>query len=110
MDWLTPVAALMGGLLGGGGIAALLRIRHDKRIGVRSQELAEAQHHETAQDRLVQRLETRVVAMEKRIETLEAKRRDDQKVIRSQGDHIDQLEHHIWTRKPPPPPARPVTA
>lgn len=39
--WMPVVIAVVTGLLGSGGVAAWLKIRHDKRIGVASQEVAE---------------------------------------------------------------------
>lgn len=41
IPWLTPTIAVLTLLLGGGGIAALLKVRHDKRMGVAQQETAE---------------------------------------------------------------------
>lgn len=41
IPWLTPTIALLTLLLGGGGIAALLKVRHDKRLGVAQQEAVE---------------------------------------------------------------------
>jgi len=41
MPWLTPLIAIATIVLGGGGLAALLRVRHDKRLGVAQQETAE---------------------------------------------------------------------
>jgi len=41
MPWLGPLIAVASLVLGGGGIAALFRLRHDKRIGVAQQETAE---------------------------------------------------------------------
>lgn len=41
MPWLAPTIAVLTLLLGGGGIAALFKVRHDKRIGVAQQETAE---------------------------------------------------------------------
>lgn len=41
IPWLGPVITLLMGLAGGGGIVAWFRLRHDKRIGVAQQEVAE---------------------------------------------------------------------
>lgn len=41
IPWLTPAIAILTLVLGGGGIAALLKVRHDKCIGVAQQETAE---------------------------------------------------------------------
>ncbi len=41
MPWLGPLIAIASLLLGGGGIAAFLRLRHDKRLGVAQQETVE---------------------------------------------------------------------
>jgi hypothetical protein len=39
--WMPVVIALVTGLLGSGGVAAWLKVRHDKKLGVASQEVAE---------------------------------------------------------------------
>ncbi|MBN8881689.1 hypothetical protein EDD28_0559 [Salana multivorans] len=49
----------------------------------------------------------RITALETRVDSLEARRRDDAVLIRQLGDFIDALEAHIWAGKPPPPPPRP---
>lgn len=41
IPWLVPTIAILTLLLGGGGIGALLKVRHDKRMGVAQQEVAE---------------------------------------------------------------------
>ncbi|AWY05296.1 hypothetical protein QDA01_gp64 [Microbacterium phage Cinna] len=41
IPWLGPAIAVVTVLLGGGGLAALFRLRHDKRIGIAQQETAE---------------------------------------------------------------------
>jgi len=41
VPWLTPTIAILTIVLGGGGVAALLKVRHDKRMGVAQQETAE---------------------------------------------------------------------
>lgn len=53
------------------------------------------------------RLQERVADLEAKMERMWATREADALIKRRQGDHIDVLEHHIWQRKPPPPPARP---
>lgn len=40
-SWLQVLIAVVGGSLGTQGIQSLLRIRHDKRMGVRTTEIAE---------------------------------------------------------------------
>ena len=39
--WLPVLIALVTGLLGSGGVAAWLKIRHDKRVGIAAQEVIE---------------------------------------------------------------------
>ena len=53
------------------------------------------------------RLQERVADLESKMDGLWKDREKDALIKRLQGDHIDILENHIWTRKPPPPPARP---
>jgi hypothetical protein len=45
--------------------------------------------------------------LEDRIDRLEAAREAAGIAKRRLGDHVDLLEHHIYARKPPPPPTRP---
>lgn len=45
--------------------------------------------------------------LEDRVDRLETAREASAIAKRRLGDHVDLLEHHIWDRKPPPPPARP---
>ena len=56
---------------------------------------------------LVTTLMKRVLDLENRVNDLEDKHRADAVLIRHLGDHIDNLEAHIWAGKPPPPPERP---
>jgi len=55
----------------------------------------------------IKELEDRDAVWEGRCNVLWAAREQDARIKRAQGDHIDVLEHHIWDRKPPPPPTRP---
>ena len=79
IPWLAPAIALLTIALGGGGIAALLRLRHDKRMGVAQQEVAEddalskrwqtiIQAQTTA---LVEPLTARLVTLEGKVASLE---------------------------------------
>lgn len=52
-------------------------------------------------------LEARDAEWDKRCNVLWSAREADALTKRAMGDHIDELEAHIWHRKPPPPPARP---
>lgn len=51
-------------------------------------------------ERLIKQIERRSDRLERRLDRME-----EWNVV--QGDHIDLLENHIWTGKPPPPPPRP---
>lgn len=55
----------------------------------------------------LQYLSSGMARLAARVEALEKQRREDQRLITALGDHIDTLEHHIYTQKPPPPPPRP---
>ena len=93
--------------LGGGGLATLIRMVHDWRKGISSDE--RQAHRDAAEDRrdtiadrdaLLTTVLGEVRELRERVERLE--------VWRDRArDHIDALEAHIWRGKPPPPPARP---
>lgn len=61
---------------------------------------------------------SRIATLEERVDNLvdtriedwnkyQAKHTADAVTKRKMGDHIDQLEAHIWAKKSPPPPKRP---
>lgn len=62
----------------------------------------------TAVGAILGHLWKRVTDLEAARDALFKLREDDALVKRAQGDHIDVLEAHIWARKDPPPPPRPV--
>ena len=74
IPWLTPAIALLTLALGGGGIAALLRLRHDKRMGVAQQE---TQEDDALSNRWKAIIEAQTVSlltpMAERLKTLEGK-------------------------------------
>lgn len=54
------------------------------------------------------RLQARVEDLEAKYASMWEARERDAIVKRQLGDHLDLLEHHIWTGQPPPPPPRPA--
>jgi len=56
----------------------------------------------------IKNLEDRDAMWEQRCNTLWKARETDAIIKRTQGDHIDILEDHIWRKQPPPPPQRPA--
>lgn len=106
---LQTIATLIVGIIGGGGgLATLLKVRHDQRNGVRATDIAEDTAHATAQDRLIERLENRLERVEDRLSAAEDGNVAKALLLRAQGDHIDVLEDWIWKQKSPPPPQRPA--
>ena len=102
--WAGIIVTMLGGL---GGVAALIKARHDKRIGVRQQDLTE-----------VESLENRLRAEIARLDGAFKEIRDELKAAREENeafrqgiiereDYIDKLQHHIYTQAPPPPPPPP---
>ncbi len=41
MPWLVPVITILSAIIGSQGVSALLRLRHDKRLGIAQQDVAE---------------------------------------------------------------------
>jgi len=74
IPWVTPVIAILTMVFGGGGIAAWVKVRYDKRLGVAQQETAE---HDSLASRWRAIIETQTKAllepMTLRIGTLEGK-------------------------------------
>lgn len=99
------LAGILTGLAGAG--TALYQARLNHRAGVSSNE--QSARRDEAEDRrdtiadrdsLLATVLTEVRDLRDRVERAERARR-------VRDDHIDALEHHIWQRMPPPPPARP---
>lgn len=113
--WLQVLIAVVGGSLGTQGIQSLLRIRHDKRMGVRTTEIAEdAQDDahwksiiETQTVSLLKPLQEQVNAQGKEIAEL----RVEVRVISAKywrAIHYVRtlrywIERHFPTADPPPP-------
>lgn len=97
---IRGVTTLITGGVAGGGVFAWLNRRADRKIeeGVNAAKVSSD---------LIQTLMSRIQQLEERTDNLEKQRRRDALLIRAQGDHIDLLENHIWTKQPPPPPPRP---
>jgi len=79
IPWLYPVIALLTALLGGGGFAAFLKVRHDKRIGIAQQETAEDDALsnrwraiiEAQTKSLLEPMTSRIVTLEAKVTSLE---------------------------------------
>ena len=105
MEWTIGIGSLLVGLIG--GVATMLKVHADRSTGVRTADIAEDTAKVTAQDRLIERLENRLVRVEDRLTAAEDGNLAKALIIRAQGDHIDVLEDWIWKQKQPPPPQRP---
>jgi hypothetical protein len=121
IPWLTPTIAVLTLLLGGGGIAALLKVRHDKRMGVAQQETAEDDalsnrwksiiEAQTAS--LLEPMARRLVTLEEKVGTLESDLALSRRKYWSAISHIRTLYNWIARHLPedieqtqvPPPPA-----
>lgn len=116
---MTPALwiALGVGVVGSGGLGVLVgAVLTHRRETKRDRASAVMQHAHMVQQHLAEqqvhsaRQGEQIARQGEQIERLWQARRDDARVIRAQGDHIDVLEDHIWRRVGPPPPARPQTA
>lgn len=95
------------GVIGAAAAKDVVQMFHSRKAGVKNPD-AQAQAPETRRestpadgwDRLIRGVERRAARLEKRLDRMEEWNTE-------QGDHIDVLENHIWTGKPPPPPPRP---
>ena len=114
MSW-EAIGAAVGAVAGlAGAVVAIWRARIDARTGVSSDErAARREEAEDRRDTIADRdsllktvieesrqLREEVRGLRSRVEHLE-------QVARNRADHIDVLEHHIWSGKGRPPPRRP---
>jgi hypothetical protein len=114
---MTPAltVTLIIGVVGSGGagvlVGAILTHRRESKRDKASVMVAHAeqlQRYIDGQEARAARQEAHSARQDEQIEGLWNARREDAKVIRAMGDHIDTLESHIWQGKGPPPPARPA--
>lgn len=104
---------VLSSLLGGGGLAALItawRARKLRQRGVDPDEsvaVAQAASHADPQWESITSLNR---YWQKELATVRAEYAQHRLVCEQQrqadADRIDELEEHIWERKPPPPPPR----
>lgn len=88
--WVPLVTALVGALLGGGGIASIKVARINAQNALPAHLTTELRRQDAA-----------LVRERERMDSVEAH-------LVVLGDHVDLLENHIWKGLPPPPPPRPV--
>lgn len=108
LPWLTPTIAILTLILGGGGIAALLKVRHDKRMGVAQQEAAEDDalsnrwkaiiEAQTAS--LLEPMTRRLVTLEEKVGTLESDLALSRRKYWSAISHIRTLYNWIARHLP----------
>lgn len=95
------------GVIGAAAVKDVVQMFRSRRAGVTNPD-AQAQAPEVKREpnlsdgweRLIRKMERRSARLEKRLDRMEEWNAE-------QGDHIDVLENHIWTGRPPPPPPRP---
>lgn len=116
---IALIAGVVTGLLG--GAIAVARYLHDRRTGISSDErlarrdksadwaafAAETRQLLAAERVDSAQLRAALAAKDARIDHLDARLEEKSRTIRALADHVDVLEHHIWQRLGPPPPARP---
>lgn len=103
------ILAVIGvvGIIGAGAGKDIVQMLRSRKAGVTNPD-AHAQAPEMKDpptpadgwERLIKRIERRGDRLERRLDHME-------EWNATQGDHIDVLENHIWSGRPPPPPARP---
>ena len=102
--WAGIIVTMLGGL---GGIAALIKARHDKRIGVRQQDLTEVESLEGRLRAEIDRLDEALKEIRTELKAAHDENETFRQGIIEREVYIDELRHHIYTQAPPPPPPRP---
>lgn len=110
MDWLLVIGTALATVFGSQGISALYKYRNDRKLGIRAADSTGVTVHSEASDRLIQRLEVRLVEADRRLDRLDDRLTSTEAKYQQAVAHINLLEHHIWNGKPPPPPTRPKFA
>lgn len=108
IPWLGPVITLLMGLAGGGGIVAWFRLRHDKRIGVAQQEVAEDDALsnrwkaiiEAQTKSLLEPMQTRLRDVEGKVTDLEGQLGESKRKYWSAITHIRTLYNWIARHMP----------
>lgn len=119
IPWLTPAITILTLVLGGGGIAALLKVRHDKRMGVAQQETAEDDALSNRWKNIIEAqtvslltpMSTRLATLEETVTRLEGELSESRKKYWGAIGYIRTLNNWIARHLPesveqvPPPPA-----
>lgn len=119
IPWLTPTIAILTLVLGGGGVAALLKVRHDKRMGVAQQETAEDDALSNRWKNIIEAqtvslltpMSTRLATLEVTVTRLEGELSESRKKYWGAIGYIRTLNNWIARHLPesieqvPPPPA-----
>jgi hypothetical protein len=108
IPWLTPAITIVTILLGGGGLAALLRLRHDKRIGIAQQETAEDDAIsnrwkaiiEAQTQSLLEPMTRRLVTLEESVGRLETELGESRRKYWGAINHIRTLNNWIARHLP----------
>lgn len=99
MNGADLVLAVVGIISGAGG-ATVIKALIDRRRGIKSDEREARRDTVADRDALLETVLTELRGMRNRLDVVES-------VSRARSDHIDVLEHHIWSGKGRPPPPRP---
>lgn len=107
MDWVgTVISTLISGGVGV-TIGTVYTAKKNAQVGQSGNEVEAAKatsadwtSFTTGLQATVKRLDDRILSLEEEIVTLRSMREDD-------AQYISILHNHIWSREPPPPPARP---
>lgn len=107
--WLPVLIALVTGLLGSGGVAAWLKQRHDKKMGVAAQEAQEDDALanrwksiiETQTKALLEPMQKRLAEVEMEVAALKTELADSRRKYWSAISHIRSVDTWINRHLPP---------
>lgn len=90
-NWLGPLLGIGSMLLGGGGLAALAKVRHDKRMGVSQQEVAS---DDALSNRWQQIIETQTQAL---LEPMQKRLADVESEVRRVKHELEESRRKYWS-------------
>lgn len=90
-NWLGPLLGVGSMLLGGGGLAALAKVRHDKRMGVSQQEVAS---DDALSQRWQQIIETQTQAL---LDPMQKRLSDVESEVRTVKEELEESRRKYWS-------------